>query len=52
MTHTIVQLKSCSVELEPEEIVIVAGEHVMKISYDEFEEILEAVARTKKFTEV
>jgi len=51
MTHTTVELRSCVVDISPGGIRFSApgGAELLSLSYPEFEEILEAVARTEKF---
>jgi len=51
MTHTTVELPKCIVDISPVGIRFSepSGAVLVSLSYAEFEEILEAVARTEKF---
>jgi len=52
MIHTIVELSQCSVEIqnEPQILVFSRGDsELLRLSFSEFDHLLEAVARTESF---
>jgi hypothetical protein len=51
MTHTTVELSKCDVEISPDDIRVLDKEHheLARLSYDEFEEVLAAVAHNEHF---
>jgi len=51
MTQTTVMLENCVVNISPDEIAFIAHDvsKPLTVSYEEFNEILEAVARNEKF---
>jgi hypothetical protein len=51
MTHTTVELGECSVDINTDNIQFKIPDRTITITYDQFDEILEAVARMEKFTD-
>jgi hypothetical protein len=53
MIHTTVELSQCSADVCNEEQIIVfrrAEQELLRLSFAEFDQLLEAVARTESFT--
>jgi len=53
MIHTTVELSQCSVEVRNDDEAIIfsrASEELIRLSFAEFDQLLEAVARTESFT--
>jgi len=53
MIHTIVELVQCTVEVRNDDEAIIfsrGNEELLRLSFSEFDQLLEAVARTESFT--
>jgi hypothetical protein len=53
MIYTIVELSQCTVEVRNDEADLIfsrSDEELLRLSFTEFDQLLEAVARTESFT--
>jgi len=53
MIHTTVELTQCTVEVRNDEADLIfsrSGQELLRLSFSEFDQLLEAVARTESFT--